>query len=189
MTLRGLCALGALLTVPLEASEDVVQTPIFHQAYYQGEFDLFGYDPGFVPNVVSFDADNRPFMRAGPTVQRYDAETAAWETSDLAEMIRRAYPEWDGSGIEDLSGNQLDHRVAFDDDGDAYTVIPSKYWPGIHTVLLLHSRDGGVEWRVHELPSRFRWAVFEFRDGHNDVTGPPLILLTEGGPEAGAFGG
>ena len=182
-----LLALGALLPALLAASEDVVETPIYHQAYYQGEYDLFGYDPGFVPNVVSFDADNRPFMRAGPVVQRFDPETPGWETSDLAAAIHRAYPEWDGDGIEDLSDNQLDHRLAHDDEGDIYTVIPSRHWPGIHAALLLRSRDGGIEWSVHELPARFRWPVLEFRDGHNDVVGPPLILLAEGGAEAGAF--
>src|SRR5262245_60019770 len=37
--------------------------PITYQQFYQGERELYGYNPLFAPNTVTFDNDNAPYIQ------------------------------------------------------------------------------------------------------------------------------
>lgn len=40
-------------------------SPIIHQPYFRGERELFGHDPLFTPNTVTFDKFNTPYIAVG----------------------------------------------------------------------------------------------------------------------------
>lgn len=169
----------AALSLPADAE---LTTPIYHELYYQGEAELDGYAPGFVPNVVSFDLDNRPWIRDGLRVQRFNPASGDWDSLDLVPSILAAYPSW--TGLDDFgsrSRHQIDTRVVFDSGGDAYTFVASRGWTGIPVALLLHSRDDGLSWDVHPLPIAYRYARLEFSDAGLPLERPPAIVLTDDG--------
>ena len=46
------------------AENKIGRAPIIHGKNFRHEHELFNYDPGFYPNVVSFDKQNRPYIRS-----------------------------------------------------------------------------------------------------------------------------
>ena len=157
-----------------------VLAPIRHEKYYRGERESFGYRPRFQPNVVTFDPENRPYVRTwgpDPSIQTLDDE-GRWIKLDFKAAIRQKYPDWDGKIATDFG---YDQRVVFDHDGDAY-LIAAMNLSSIGKALLLHSRDRGKTWAVYDVPW-YRPEVFarlESQDGHNDLRQPPAILAGYG---------
>ena len=184
---EAICALQFELGLGELASPELAQTPIFHEKYYQGERELFGYNPAFVPGVVSFDSGNQPFMRSDLRLQRLSPYTCGWESFDLARAVAEHYPDWDGDTQDVFSASQIDQRVVFDVSGDAYTYLPTKSWTGVGTSLLLHSRTNGEDWDVYPLPAAFGLARLEFQDGNNTLDAPPLLFLMDHGTSQIAF--
>ena len=157
-----------------------VLAPVRHEKYYRGERELFGYRPRFQPNVVSFDLENRPYIRTtGPeTVIRTLDRDGRWVSLDFKGAIRAKYPAWDGKIATDFGRDQ---RVVFDRDGDAYLVAATQV-SSIGKDLLLHSRDRCRTWAVYEVPwyRREVFARLESQDGHNDISRPPVIAAGYG---------
>lgn len=154
-----------------------VLTPIQHLPYWRLEREQFGYNPRFQPGVTGFDAQNRPYIRAGKVIQTLDAQ-GRWVELDFTSSVRQAYPDWDGKFN---TGPFADEHVVFDDQGDAYTLVNATR-ASIGRILLLHSRDGGRSWRHY--PVGVGFARLERRDGHNDFRYPPPLLIYNG-PEPG----
>ena len=147
-----------------------VMTPLQHRSYWRLERELFGYQPGFVPGVVTFDLQNRPFVRAGQVIQTLD-DQGQWVELDPAACVHEEYPDWDGKFG---TGPSAEEHVAFDESGDAYTIINATR-SSVGQVLLLHSQDGGHSWVPYPIGKGF--VRMERLDGHNDFSSPPPILL------------
>lgn len=154
-------------------------TPIVHEKYYRGERNLFGYAPSFVPNVVTFDNQNRPYMLTGTTIQSLHKKNGTWEVEDLAPVIKMHYPKWncDASSRSPLENE----RIVFDEHGDAYIFFDATPWEGVGVPLLLYRPHGHKEWQVYApptLPPLLRFGFGEYADGYNDRSEPPVFLFT-----------
>ena len=160
-----------------------VYTPIVHQKYWQLEKELFGYQPLFRANVVSFDGRNRPYIRSYGYVQTLD-EQGGWVKLDFTASIKAAYPKWDGNFVTmtDIPNDAYDEHVVFDNDGVAYMQVGiSKYGrnkSNIDKSLFLVSKDYCRSWKCYEIPANPRFAKLEHKDAFNDIQGPPVILAT-----------
>ena len=165
---------GVAVTTEPERPElpQPVVGPIYHESYYRGERELFGYAPRFEPNVVSFDAQNRPYMRtlgSGGLTAYGTIQTLVggkWIALDFVSSIRAALPDWEGPFRADCGSEQ---RIVFDTGGDAYMAVETPDYS-----LLLHSRDQCRTWSVYNLPDPH--VKFEFQDGNNVLSKPPAIL-------------
>lgn len=184
MTCRGIVRAALVLVLPglaVCSAQDTpelgvpgsVLAPIQHLPFWRLEREQFGYRPRFVPGVTTFDLHNRPFVRAGRVLQTLD-EHGQWVETELADPVLAAYPDWDGAFA---TGPFAEEHVAFDADGDAYTIVNATR-SSLGQALLLHSGDGGRSWRPHPIGAGF--ARMERLDGHNDFTYPPPILLMSG---------
>lgn len=151
-----------------------VQTPIRHRPFWRLEPELFGYHPRFTPGVITFDPENRPYIRAERVIQTVDS-AGNWVRVNYPDAVLEQYPDWDG---QFQTGAFADEHVVFDDEGDAYTLVNARR-SSIKRVLLLHSRDACRTWRVY--PFDFDSARIERPDGHNDLSRPPAILLHDNG--------
>jgi hypothetical protein len=162
--------------------------PIVHQKYFRGERELFGYDPFFTPNTVTFDAFNVPYIAVGieagkdvihpsdtatdGVVQTLDAN-GNWLRLSYADDIRAKYLSWNGlykAGTE---------KIVFDDAGDAYMLSNHTRSSNLGRQLLLYSTDRARSWQIYELPSLGigYGAVLESPDGQHRLSGPPTISL------------
>ncbi len=173
-------ALADTQPAPEMATDGPVLAPIRYQKWFEGERELFGYSPRFVPNAVTFDRDNRPYIRTDldhesrPDVVQTLGDDGSWVSLEIGPSITQAYPAWDG---EMLRGPGSERRVVFDDDGDAYTLADCRS-SNLERVLLLHSRDRCRTWTTYELDCYF--ARLEFQSGHNDLSRPPAIAARGG---------
>ncbi len=149
--------------------------PIVHEPMYRGERELFSYAPRFTPNPIGFSPDNKPYIRAGNSVQTPDND-GTWTNRPIAPSITRYFQRQSlPTAFEMVGGQFVDQRVVMDDLGDAYTLAKLKH-VGRTRLLLLHSRDGCVTWDVYPLPP-LEHARLEFRDGNNTMTRPPAALI------------
>lgn len=199
------CGMGVRASAQTELLIDYVVTPghhIQHHAYYQGERELFGYNPSFVPNTVTFDQNNVPYIRYGAlangktVISRSDQTRSGvvqtlddqgnWIELSFIDDIYAAYPSWNGIYA---TGTHFEERVVFDDRGDAYMIVNHTRGSNINRNLLLHSRDKARTWDVYALPHPYgfnEWAFFEVPDGQSQMSGPPTIRLSGGGFDAGS---
>lgn len=168
-----------------------VVAPIYHQPYFQGERELFGYNPWFLPNTVTFDQNNVPYIRNslecgkqviqnsdaanGGIVQTLDAK-GNWISLDFTNAIRSQYPHWDGVHF---AGTFAEERIVFDSGGDAYMTVNASRFSNLGRNLLLHSTDSARTWSVYELPVS-NWVRLETPDAHHKQGGPPTILAYNG---------
>ncbi|MBI2082621.1 MAG: BNR-4 repeat-containing protein [Deltaproteobacteria bacterium] len=152
-------------------------SPIQHEPYFRGERELFGYRPRFVPNVISFDSRNIPYVRNQLVIQKWNPRSCIWEEIDLAPIIRGKYPDWGGETSDDIN-NHTDQRVVFDNQDNAYTLIPATGWSGIRRVLLMQWIRSRDQWEIYEIPEQISGgaAVLEHFDSNNDKSRPPVIL-------------
>lgn len=172
------CGSGEADMSPELRDPEKAVAPIEHQPYFRGERELFGYAPRFIPNVVGFDPDNRPYIRDEGIVQTPDG-AGGWKKLAIAPAIVKYFHERGENTTFEIAGGQfVDQRVVFDEQGDAYTLVEAKRAGGFK-LFLLHSRDRCATWDVHLLPP-MRHARLEFRDGHNTMTQPPAVLVYKG---------
>jgi hypothetical protein len=164
-------------------------TPIWHQPYFQGERELFGYQPRFIPSDVSFDLDNRPYLRVGKYANGHDLysddnisigviqtmdDSGNWiELNTFLPAIKAKYSNWNGLYS---SGVSMDERVVFDSSGDAYMVVHT-YRSNLGFNVLLYSKDKCRTWQVYPLSSTYFFTKWEVPDGHNDTDKPPVLLV------------
>ncbi|MGF1779718.1 LamG-like jellyroll fold domain-containing protein [Vibrio nomapromontoriensis] len=160
--------------------------PLIYPALYQRERELFGYDPRYYPNIVTFDGRGRQVIVAGAYEKKDDNSTIypsygfpseqfiqlksakGWKSYSVNDALRSAFnkPSWDGSV---WSGAKLIHeRVEFDNDGDAYLLAcvnepinDQNHW------VLLYSKSGEAQfkqWQGYTLPSRAK--TCSYQNGH-----------------------
>ena len=153
-----------------------VCAPIQHRAFWRLEPELFGYRPRFVPGVVTFGPENRPYIRDRGAVQTLDRD-GKWVRLDFAGCVQRAYPKWDGKFS---TGPFAEEHVVFDAGGDAYLIVNATR-SSVGQVLLLHSRDRCRSWALYSLGRGY--ARLERADGHNDLSHPPPVLVYQTRPQ------
>ncbi len=165
---------GAVLNAaPSPELKTVVKTPIVHKKYFQGERERFGYNPAFVPNVVTFGPDNEPYIRTigeKPVIQTLD-KNGNWINLDFTGAIKKQFPKWNGV-IK--NGDFTDERIIFDDSGNAYMIVETGR-SNLHRALLLFSKDRCRTWKIYRLPGKEFYRL-EGRRGHNQLNHPPVIV-------------
>ncbi len=176
-----------------------VYTPIIIKPFYLGEKEQFGYNPHFVPNSVTFDLNNRPFIRTHEGILQILEKGGTWTKVDLVAEAKKSFDQkmksipnwninWHGyttwfsntpNGPLIKEGNQVDERVVFDNSGDAYTILHTAAASNINLHMLLHSKDNGKTWEVYAIPDTEDGgeAILEHQDGYNQLTSPPGILI------------
>ena len=186
----------------LDPADEVVDpltavAPIYHQSGWTGERHLpdYQYAPAYQPNVVSFDHANVPFMRRPLSenldpadlealkvlqLQRLDPGSCGWATASLRPALLDA--GWTGAPDTSLGGLRFtrDQRVVFDDDGNAYTFVGTRGWPGLGTPTLAFSNDGAVAWTASRLDGDdWQFGRVQPRSFHGTMAHPPLVMLSK----------
>lgn len=95
------CANGKCLKLPVAPVVDVfpeldptlgaVYTPIFFKQFYQGEREQFGYKPQFTPNTVTFDLNNRPYIRTHAGILQILQNDGTWKKVDLVAEAKTSW--------------------------------------------------------------------------------------------------
>ncbi len=145
-----------------------IYTPIVHQKYFKGERELLGYNPKYTPNVISFDAVNKPYIRTEEGFVQTLDERGQWLRNDFKPFIKQSIPNWDGSYG---TGAFAEERIIFDAEGDAYMSVKSKQW-----MILMHSRDHCKTWAVYRLPMGSHCGI-ETESPFFPSTEPPCLSL------------
>lgn len=174
---------------PTELAAGTVQAPITHEDDWLSERDLYGYNPNFIPNPVSFDLNNRPYMRQGysywdaansQTIERDPvgiqslSSNNEWIQTDFTAAILNQYSWWDGTMD---TGTFTNERITFDNQGGMYTMIEALK-SNLHKALLLYKPSANDDWQVYPMPPMPYncWTALEAQDGHNTIQNPPAIL-------------
>ena len=150
------------------------RVPIIHQNNFRHERELFNYAPGFFPNVVSFDKQNRPYLRSRgkhPYLQTIDS-SGKWCKIDFCRAIKQQYPDWNE---RIMTGPFAEERVTIDDTDKIYLLVDLR-GSNLRRTLLMTSLDSGKSWRFLKLPGRSSTYFFEAPDGNNDKSSPPALL-------------
>lgn len=145
--------------------------PIRQQQYYLHERERLGYNPRFGVNSVQFDSQNRPYLRGKPTVVYTLNSEDRWVQLDFRPVLEDAFPDWNGEFT--TFGPSSDDRIVFDNDDHAYLGVLLE---GVGTVLL-YSRDYCRTWQVYPLYKATGSLRVEYRDGYNDLSVPPSLLM------------
>ncbi|MEK6969101.1 MAG: BNR-4 repeat-containing protein [Nanoarchaeota archaeon] len=82
---------GITLPPELDPTLGAVYTPIFFKQFYQGEREQFGYNPKFVPNTVTFDLNNRPYIRTHDGILQILQDTGTWKKVDLIAQAKTSF--------------------------------------------------------------------------------------------------
>ncbi|MEW5896562.1 MAG: DUF4215 domain-containing protein [Nanoarchaeota archaeon] len=89
------------LAPEINSQKAPVNTPIFIKAFYQGEREQFEYDPHFVPNTVTFDLNNRPYIRTHEGILQFLNPGGTWKKVDLVAEAQKSFakkmaadPKW-----------------------------------------------------------------------------------------------
>ena len=150
-----------------------VRTPIKHKTYYIGEREQFGYNPRYWPGAVSFDSDNRPYIRANNTIITLN-DKGRWISLETVKGLMEKY------GLEStahIAGS--DPHIGFDTDGDAYMVGRLGPYPGSKFKYgMFHSTDSCRSWTFHESPGRPE--RLERLEAYNQIVGPPPLVEGRG---------
>lgn len=156
---------------PELATQSRPAAPIIHVPFYKAERELFGYNPYYVPNQVTFDPDNRPFIRTVSSLMTLK-DDGIWEKTSFNAAAISLAPSNRNATVQ--QGVEVDERVVFDADGDAYMVARILLSNEGRQSVLLHSRDRGKTWTAYRLPDgELR---MEFNDVNNLKKYPPAVL-------------
>lgn len=198
-----------LVRLPLELDNSPAITadaPLHIEAYYVGERQQFGYEPAFIPNTVTFDPANRPFIRTRDGCLQILQDDGTWHAVNLLQAAIDSWyakkaalgaawtNQWNGNtelcpysaahtcpapGSILRSSNQIDERVVFDASGGAYTILRTTQAANVNLNMLLHSQDGGYHWEVYPIPDTQDGvgARLEHTDGPNDVGAPGILIF------------
>jgi hypothetical protein len=147
-----------------------VRAPIQHRPWWRLERALFGYRPWFRPGVTCFGPENVPYIRFGDTIQT-PAGSGGWADLPFSDAVEALHPDWDGAFS---TGYFAEEHVVFDDSGDAYTICNATR-SSLGRIYLLYSRDRCRSWQAYEIGSGY--ARLERRDGHNDLSACPAVLV------------
>ncbi|MES2308451.1 MAG: SUMF1/EgtB/PvdO family nonheme iron enzyme [Verrucomicrobiota bacterium] len=149
-----------------------IYTPIVHQKFYKGERELLGYHPQFTPNTISFDPQNRPYIRTTDGFVQTLDENGKWVKFDFKPFLKKAFPAWN----DDLAvGPFAEERIVFDSAGDAYmhAFLSRSTKP---CSVLMRSRDGCRTWETYVLPLPY-WCNIEAEMPAIERNEPPCLSL------------
>jgi hypothetical protein len=155
-----------------------VYAPIQHKKYFKAEKEVYGYDPPFQPARVTFDANNRPYIRKNDCNTTNDFAFRCFTNQLIIQTLNSSgeWEYWDLSNIVKTykdqmfrSSTQTDERVIIDSDGDMYLAVEYNLEPSL---LLLYSNDEGKNWQSY--PIQGVSMKFEPWPGRNT----PSILIT-----------
>jgi len=150
--------------------------PIVHKKYFQQERELFGYNPQYEPNIVTFDPDNVPYVRT-PRGTVMTLTNDNWIEYDFKTSVSNALSDWGGAFF---TGPFSSEHIVFDNDGDAYMTMKLDPAKTNSRAILLHSKDKCRSWTVYVLPYSHRGAGLEHQDMHNDIAHPPVLSILPG---------
>jgi hypothetical protein len=126
---------------------------------YRHENEQFGYLPAYpVDNQVYFDPANRPYVVAVDGI--FSMRGNNW--------IKTTEARHGGTGAA-VPIRTVVTKMAFDRDGDAYTIGSAGGSP-----VLLHSRDDGATFTAWPIPGSGSFDIEQF-SGHNIPDGPPPL--------------
>jgi len=173
-------ATAASATIRIEVGRPLVNRvldmPIVLRPY-QHENAQFAYLPQYPCNPPFFDRSNRPFIRTRGSDRNVSTgiQTLAkgqWIEKSFIQAVKAKYP---GFIRTERAAGWYGTKIAFDGDGCAYTLLrlalPNRKRPNV----LLFSPDGFDTFHVCEFP-RGEFDVEQWT-GHNDLPGPPPIVL------------
>ena len=157
-----------------------IYTPFKHKQFYQGERELLGYKPRYIPGQVSFDEKNIPYIRTKDgCIQTMDKD-GKWLKLDFKPAVKAAFPKWNG---ELFNGPFAEERVVFDKKGDAYMHVMTSRNKADSQSLIMYSQDHCRSWKVYPLPKKFirGWYVkLEDSPPFRRSSAPPVISLFNG---------
>ena len=141
--------------------------PVHYPTAFSREREVLGYDPRFLPGMITFSPDNRPVMRIGVTdasrlgvnghtvttraygdinLIQYLGDDGRWHVTDgHVRAVARALKLSEDTAIPVGFGERTPDAVEFDPDGGAYTLVLSNATVNGRTVLrwhLAYSGDG-----------------------------------------------
>ncbi|MBQ4106251.1 MAG: BNR-4 repeat-containing protein [Lentisphaeria bacterium] len=141
--------------------------PIHYLSAFSREREMLGYDPRFLPGMITFSPDNRPVMRIGLADSSYLGENGhtvttrdygtvnliqylgddgRWHVTDgHVRAVARALGLAEDADIPVCFGERTPDAVEFDSDGGAYTLVISNATVNGRQVLrrhLVYSADG-----------------------------------------------
>jgi len=141
--------------------------------------ELFDYDPEYTQNIVTFDSPGRPYIRSRTTdIDEtgfiHTLRDGKWEKISFLSALREAYPNFEGTH---RAAGTVDTRIIFDREDRFYTLLTIRLKDEPGKTVMLYSTDFGDTIKLVEVP---RNAVpAEHFSGHNELTGPPLLMLSE----------
>lgn len=140
-----------------------IEIPLVLKPYFH-EHEQFGYLPDYpLDNQMYFNTDNTPFVRTADGIS--SLQNGKWKTV--------------------LTGSMLTSIIAFDADGDVYTLAKEN-----GEAVLLYSSDGGQNFSSYRIPGNSEGSGFDIEQfsGHNVPPGPPAITrYTRKGADAEHF--
>ncbi len=150
-------------------------SPILYNKLYQFEREQFNYYTRFMPNRISFDLNNKPYIRVNEwgtiynnngtvwlpggyskkcMIQTLD-NTGNWQATSLVDAMKTI------AGSDELLGGFHGYggeQIIFDESGDAYVQVTNKEYK----TFLLHSNDNLKTWNIYpwsggnfEVPTTF----------------------------------
>ena len=184
-TLAVLCFTGLALAPPVVAVPLPIRIDTRSSLASQ-----FGYRPGYVLNIPSFDPWDRPAIRSRTPARDVTGMVSklngdgTWVASSLLTAVQRAYPSFQSTVN---AGGYVSERIEFDAAGRAYTLLDIRLKGGGRRNVLLYSLDGCRSWRLVTLPFGGRHVVYDGHDGGtasleqfagwNTGDRPPLVAV------------
>jgi hypothetical protein len=140
--------------------------------------EIFGYNPDFLPNEISFDSLNRPYLRSrtsdiDQTRHIQTIRDGIWVERPFIEAIKKVFPTFDYTF---RAAGWQGARVVFDAEDRMYTAMKIRLTNGSYRNVLLFSRDYGETFTAHDLQTGGDVALENFT-GHNRLEGPPFIVI------------
>lgn len=147
---------------------------------YSGLLPADSYDPGGFASMTMNEASpdrliaqhkGRMLIRQGSTIR------GIWKNFnyDLSDAIQ-AYRDANGAGSTTVNNARVDRRIAFDINGNAYTLV--KVGTGESEQFLCCSTDYGQTWTAYLLSASAKHSRIEFNDSQiRRPLHPPAVLL------------
>ena len=165
--------------------------PIIYTGYFDREREIYGYNPRFLPNRVSFGPANRPYIVVGvhntpgsrgvstatvwPKVAWVEQaylqtlnDDGRWVVFSLPKIIRAKYPEWRGKIRAGICACQ---DVYVDSRNEVYLLLETSDVG----LLLIHGRNRLKTWDVHEWPTGTTGAL-ELPTTHTFANWSPVAI-------------
>ena len=151
----------------------VEYAPFVHQRMFQGEREIYGYDPDYSPGVTSFDKNNVMYMRSmSGDLQKF--VNGSWVELDYASDISNYFTQIGKNWNGEIEYSAFTYgRVVFDSNNDGYMIVIALL-SGQRTPLLLYTNNQGGSWKVYALTHYL--SLLQTGSPNNPVTEPPVLV-------------